>query len=1144
MIGSPYVELLRNYIEDSVSNTISEGHYPLNYSIASIHTNHSNEYQVINYSFIPKIYDGRPGKDEIKCAGEVTDVNIYINPTPRISIAVDDTIYCNESSVEFIVNSSTTKILGELEFDVEAIPSIIGGITGSRNGATNLPLNNFSDDLTNNDTVELYYIDYTLHPKINSVPSSSTSSCGNGIPSTVRVYITPTLKTRAISLTRPTVVGGWDVKCFGDKTAQTTAKTIGGYVSVNGYTEDQVSYEWEKDDGDYYLTKTITQLGSGIYSVTATDRIGCKATSSIVVREPALLESKIDVIDNLVCEGDENGTMQALINGGTEGYSVTWLRLGTNPESWNTINIDSLIEGSYELYVTDTNQCKTYQNILLAPTSSVQVLTRNPDVFKGNTPASLNGYHIACFGGTLDSTVFIGKGDYDYELVYPAGDTNRFETDLTTVRNLPAGHYKLITTDKNNCQSVDSFDLIQPDPINIGDIEISGFDTFNISCYGEKDGHIHLNNITGGIDYNENTYIYHWRNPAYDSLSQYMAGIIQNNAHQNNLIAGTYHVNVKNGICELKDTFVLEQPEELIVNASIKSYSGGFNISCFDKSDGEINVDVSGGYIPYTGKYNYNWSNGGTDSIVTGLSAKAYTLEVTDDINCKTIKSYDLLQPEEMDINYTLSDYEGFNVRCFEGQGGSIEIFPSGGDMATYSYQWKALKGEGISETSKNQSGLTAGNYRIIVSDANSCIDSTTIELIEPEQLSILEIEKQNVSCDGRIKGFAEVMETGGAGSNTYLWSNGETTKRIDNLNALFFTVTVTDINDCQTVGSVQVEKTDSLNIELLPVEQYSGEVISCYGGRDGEIIAQVSYGQRPYSYIWSTGAEDSLITNLNQGRYDVTITDQLECKGTQTIYINQPSPIDAEINLTDVTCYNFSNGSIWLNTFGGAGPYTYNWLGAENSDIPSYENLRAGSYNVLITDANNCTKDTTFEVQQPTALSVDYDINQPFCPDMNDGNILANVKGGTYGYSYSWNTGDNSDFIDYLNENNYILTITDANHCELIDTVELKGEQSTCLDVPTAFTPNSDGFNDTWELVVSSDKYPQLPKVGDIYPNVTVEIYNRWGELIFVSENGYEEEWDGKDMKNGKDLPIDSYHYVIDIGDGRVKTGNVTIIR
>ncbi len=99
-------------------------------------------------------------------------------------------------------------------------------------------------------------------------------------------------------------------------------------------------------------------------------------------------------------------------------------------------------------------------------------------------------------------------------------------------------------------------------------------------------------------------------------------------------------------------------------------------------------------------------------------------------------------------------------------------------------------------------------------------------------------------------------------------------------------------------------------------------------------------------------------------------------------------------------------------------------------------------------------------------------------------------------------------------------------------DSFVLKSLNRSCLNIPTAFTPNGDGYNDTW--VIDNIQ---------LYPEAVIEIYNRWGELIFRSDKGYDNPWDG--TFRGRELPIDSYYYVIDPGKGKEPfTGTVTIIK
>jgi len=115
-----------------------------------------------------------------------------------------------------------------------------------------------------------------------------------------------------------------------------------------------------------------------------------------------------------------------------------------------------------------------------------------------------------------------------------------------------------------------------------------------------------------------------------------------------------------------------------------------------------------------------------------------------------------------------------------------------------------------------------------------------------------------------------------------------------------------------------------------------------------------------------------------------------------------------------------------------------------------------------------------------------------------------------------------------------YTVIVTDAHLCVKVDSVEVPYDGSSCLKrnmIPTVITPNGDGYNDVW----------RIPLI-ELYPKASVEIFSRWGKLVFSSKNGYTKPWDG--TLNGNDLPMDSYHYVIDLGNGsKPITGNITII-
>jgi gliding motility-associated-like protein len=126
----------------------------------------------------------------------------------------------------------------------------------------------------------------------------------------------------------------------------------------------------------------------------------------------------------------------------------------------------------------------------------------------------------------------------------------------------------------------------------------------------------------------------------------------------------------------------------------------------------------------------------------------------------------------------------------------------------------------------------------------------------------------------------------------------------------------------------------------------------------------------------------------------------------------------------------------------------------------------------------------------------------------------------------------DNEDHFTDLYLGEYVAAVTDANQCVTSDTVIVGYTFESCLVIPNAFSPNSDGFNDQWVI-----------EGLELYPNAEMRIFDRWGSRVFYSPNAADDPWDG--TFDGKTLPIDSYHYIIDLhNDQKPLTGNVTIVR
>jgi gliding motility-associated-like protein len=240
-----------------------------------------------------------------------------------------------------------------------------------------------------------------------------------------------------------------------------------------------------------------------------------------------------------------------------------------------------------------------------------------------------------------------------------------------------------------------------------------------------------------------------------------------------------------------------------------------------------------------------------------------------------------------------------------------------------------------------------------------------------------------------------------------------------------------------------------------------------------------------------------------------------------------------------EVLCYGFSTGNISLNISGGTAPYSYNWSSGQSSN--TIDKISAGEYTVSVTDINNCAVSQAIEVSQPALIEGKPEIIQPYCDDDDQGEIQLQIEGGIAPYQVLWNTGVRTVSLDHIRPGIYIYRITDMNNCVIRDTIDLLPKHPACLDIPNAISPNGDGINDTWIILAGDPKNPV--EVATMYPRAIVEVYTRWGTLVYRSEPGYPTPWDG--TLHGRSLPLDSYYYVFDTKCGKhpIK-GIITIVK
>ena len=167
---------------------------------------------------------------------------------------------------------------------------------------------------------------------------------------------------------------------------------------------------------------------------------------------------------------------------------------------------------------------------------------------------------------------------------------------------------------------------------------------------------------------------------------------------------------------------------------------------------------------------------------------------------------------------------------------------------------------------------------------ANWCQANTIVTIGEPPLL-IATATVTNITCAGLTDGTAVVTVSGGTTPYIYGWSTGATSAALSGLGAGTYGVTVTDGNGCTGTNGAIVNEPDVLNATEIVIH------VSSFNNSDGEVALIVAGGTNPYSYLWSNGGTDSLITGLAAGTYIYTVADANGCAVSDSVVITEPLP-------------------------------------------------------------------------------------------------------------------------------------------------------------------------------------------------------------------------------------------------------------
>jgi hypothetical protein len=506
------------------------------------------------------------------------------------------------------------------------------------------------------------------------------------------------------------------------------------------------------------------------------------------------------------------------------------------------------------------------------------------------------------------------------------------------------------------------------------------------------------------------------------------------------LAAGNYTVTITDNIsCQTTKTVTITQP------TAITATTSQTNVSCNGGTNGAINLTPAGGTAPYT----FNWGGGITTEDRTGLPAGTYTVIITDANGCTATVNATVTQPATAVSGTTVVT----NISCFGGSNGAINLTPAGG-TAPYTFNW----GGGI--TTEDRTGLPAGTYTVIITDANGCTATVNATVGQPASAVSGTTVIFNTSCFGGSNGAINLTPAGGTAPYTFNWGGGITTEDRTGLPAGTYTVIITDANGCTATVNATVGQ---------PATAVSGTTVifntSCFGGSNGAINLTPAGGTAPYTFNWGGGITTEDRTGLTAGTYTVNITDANGCTATVNATVGQPaSAVSGTTVIFNTSCFGGSNGAINLTPAGGTAPYTFNWGGGITTEDRT--GLPAGTYTVIITDANGCTATVNATVTQPNALASTVSQTNVSCNGGTNGTATIIVTGGTSPYTYSWSpSGGTGATANNLAAGTYTVTVTDANSCSLTRTVTIT--QSAAVAAPTGTAVQSFNAGDTLSALV-----------------------------------------------------------------------------
>jgi PKD repeat protein len=491
-------------------------------------------------------------------------------------------------------------------------------------------------------------------------------------------------------------------------------------------------------------------------------------------------------------------------------------------------------------------------------------------------------------------------------------------------------------------------------------------------------------------------------------------------------------------------------------------------------------------FIAFGGE-SYTWNFGDSSVITTSSPTVSYTYpnpgiylaSVVITNGCGNTATYSKSIQVSQGTGPQVALVSSFPPNC-AGASNGLAIVTASGAVAPYTYLWN----DANAQTTETATDLSAGSYNVSVKDKIGCESVFALSITDPEPIVVVTSTTPS-SCSGSTGTANATVISGGTAPYIYYWSpSAATTAGIIDLSSGTYTVTVNDNNGCQVSNTAIVS---DLNSGTVGVDSIVN--VGCAGSASGAIFIDLT-GFNTYTYAWSNGATTQDITGLTAGTYSVQISGANNCQAAYSATVEEASPISvAVVSTIEPTCGNFDGVASALVT-GGSAPYSYIWDSSTgNQTTDAATGLPAGSYSVIVNDAQGCSDSSFIDLSNSNAPIISAVKLNATCNGNTDGAINISVTGGTSPYLYTWNVAPpqtNTQDLTGLSAGNYLVLVNDAQGCVSVRTYAVTQPAALIVNATaTTATCNANNATATANVTGGTAPYNYLWNLSDTTQSV-----------------------------------------------------------